>query len=59
MLYTMHTNSKPAVGKTGKKILRAAKKATPIRNKAADNTIALIVTSRKAKKTNASQAKVC
>lgn len=53
MLYTMHTNSKPAVGKTGKKILLAAKNATPIRNKAADNTIALIVTTRKAKKTDA------
>jgi hypothetical protein len=54
----MHTNSKPAVGKTGKKILRAAVKASPIRNKAADSTIAFIVTSRKAKKTDAQEAKI-
>ena len=51
MLYTLHTNSKPAVGKEGKKILRAAKSGKPIVNKAASTTIETIVARQRTKST--------
>ncbi len=57
MLYTLHTNSKPAVGKEGEKILRATKSGKPIANKAATTTIETIV-ARHSKKIDAGKTKV-
>ena len=58
MLYNLHTNSKPAVGKEGKKILRAAKSGKPIANKAAATTIETIVARHHAQKPDAGKTKV-
>ena len=58
MLYNLHTNSKPAVGKEGEKILRAAKSGKPIANKAASTTIETIVAHHTSKKTDAGKTKV-
>jgi hypothetical protein len=54
----MHTNSKPAVGKEGKRILQAAQSGKPICNKAAATTISTIVARHNLKKTDASNKKV-
>lgn len=58
MLYPIHTNSKPAVGKTGKKIALAAITGKPICNKAACATIASIANACKAKNSDAAKTKV-
>lgn len=58
MLYTLHTNSKPAVGKEGKKILRAAKSGSPIVNKTAAATIETIVARHNAQKIDAVKTKI-
>jgi hypothetical protein len=58
MLYSMHTNSKPAVGKEGKRIMRAAQSGKPISNKAASATVSTILARRSLKKADASKTEV-